>query len=74
MNIFAELASDENVDPALRRVLNLTDAKRKHDRFNPAFEHSAFTHERRQEIGADELVDQRADERREELGLGEYGA
>ncbi len=60
----------QGASEAEQRRLNLTHAKRKHDKFNDDFVHSAFAGlsvERRQEIGDEELAAQRADERRAEL-------
>ncbi len=77
-SILQQIAATPNLDPALARVLNLTDAKRSHDRFNPDFQHSAFTQphqvkfsdawfERQAEIMDEERACDLEDQRRDNL-------
>lgn len=67
MNIIAAIVADQNIDPAFRRVLSLTHAKRRHDCHNSDFTVSAFSPERWAEIGAEELAAQRDDARFERI-------
>lgn len=73
MDILGAILADPNVSPDLKRVLDTRHQKAQPRRFTgePVTGFGSLGQERRAEIGAEELADQRADERRErnEAGL-----